>query len=182
MKQLIAFVACKHAGKTLASQYLCEKYGYTKLSLADPIKYAIKEIFDFTDEQLWGDQKEVVDEYWGVSPRFVMQMVGTDFFRIQLKEKIPRIGDNIWVMLLSKRITNGLLNSKKIVVDDIRFPNEAEMIHKMGGTLVRIIRSNNNNTDHHISEQIGESITTDKILENNGSIEDLYHNIDQLMK
>ena len=62
MSKLIAFVAGKQSGKTLASQYLCEAYGYVKLSLGDPLKHGLQDIFGFTDEQLWGNKKEVIDE------------------------------------------------------------------------------------------------------------------------
>lgn len=181
MKRLIGFVAGKQVGKTLASQYLCEHYGYTKLSFSDPLKHALQKIFGFSDEQLWGNEKEKIDKYWGISPRFALQFIGTDLFRNQIKEKIPHIGDNIWIMIMEKNIKQLLENGSSIVVDDIRFPNEAELISKLGGTLYRIVRPSITQTiDSHSSEQMNQLIDTDAVVNNNGDINDFYVKLDQL--
>lgn len=42
------------SGKDTMADHLVEKYNFTKVSLADPLKRICKEVYDFTDEQLWG--------------------------------------------------------------------------------------------------------------------------------
>lgn len=182
MKKLIGFVAGKQVGKTLASQYMCQKYGYVKFSIASPLKCALREIFSFTDEQLWGDKKEIIDEYWGVSPRFMMQLVGTDFFRTQMKEHVPQIGDNIWIKVAERKIRQYIDQDQYIVIDDVRFPNEAELIHNLGGILIRIERPFfTETTDQHESEQMNKFITVDETIINDRGISDYYVKIDQIM-
>lgn len=184
MRQLIGFVAGKQVGKTLASQYICQKYGYVKFSLADPLKCAIREIFDLTDEQLWGDNKEIVDDYWRVTPRQLMQNIGTDLFRNNIQSYIPDIGDKIWVKVAERKIQQYFNQGKCVVVDDIRFPNEANMIRNLGGILVRIIRPSMSppNIDPHISEQMNKSIMVDHVIINQSTIDDYYCEIDKLFQ
>jgi len=181
-KKLIAFVAGKQVGKTIASQYICQKYGYVKLSFADPLKCALREIFGFTDEQLWGDQKEIIDEYWGVSPRSLMQLIGTEFFRLQMKEHVPQIGDNIWLRVAQRKIQQFLNRGQMIVIDDVRFTNEADLIRQMGGFLIRIDRpSVATIVDSHESEQQNKHIITDATIINDQDIETFHHKIDALI-
>jgi hypothetical protein len=42
------------AGKDTAASTLVTEFGFIKVSLADPLKRICKEVFAFTDEQLWG--------------------------------------------------------------------------------------------------------------------------------
>ena len=74
---LIGFLARKQHGKDTASDYLVKKYGYVKIALATPLKEACKVLFGFNDEQLYGNLKEGVDSYWGVSPRQIYQYLPT---------------------------------------------------------------------------------------------------------
>ena len=74
-------------------------------------------------------------------------------------------------------------NKGNIIVPDIRFENEAEMIKKLGGNIIKIIRPSLIQTDMHSSEVTSNSITGyDYPILNNGSLEDLYHQVDNIMK
>jgi hypothetical protein len=181
MGKIIAFVSNKHVGKTLASKYLCDKYGYIKFSFADALKMAVKEIFGFTDDQLWGDNKETIDEYWNVSPRYILQIVGTDLFREQMKHIIPHIGENIWIRVAERKLHKLLNDNKNVVIDDLRFPNEAELIRTLGGNLIRIERPQLILEDTHISEQSNIHIQVNETIINDGTIQNYYHKIDHIM-
>lgn len=41
-------------GKDTTADFLVKNHGFVKVSLADPMKRICKELFDFSDEQLWG--------------------------------------------------------------------------------------------------------------------------------
>ena len=62
--QLIGICGNKFNGKDTIADYLVKNYGYTKISLSDSLKHALQEIFCFSDEQLWGSQKEIIDVFW----------------------------------------------------------------------------------------------------------------------
>jgi len=78
---MIGFLAKRQRGKDTASDYLINKKGYTKYAFAEPLKRGIQQWFGFTDEQLFTDEKENIDKNWGVSPRKVCQIIGTDVVR-----------------------------------------------------------------------------------------------------
>lgn len=45
-------------GKDTAADYLVKNFGFVKVGLADPLKRICKEVFDFSDEQLWGPSQK----------------------------------------------------------------------------------------------------------------------------
>lgn len=45
------------SGKDTAADFLVKDHGFAKVSFADPMKRFCQEIFDFTDEQLWGSSQ-----------------------------------------------------------------------------------------------------------------------------
>jgi len=51
---LIGFSGLANSGKDTCADYLAENYEFAKISLADPIKRMVMEIYDFSEEQLWG--------------------------------------------------------------------------------------------------------------------------------
>lgn len=171
---IIGLVGQKRVGKTSFSDYLKTKYNFLDIAFADPIKEGIKIMFDLTDEQVNGNLKEVIDDRWGFTPREFLQIIGTDACR-------KLIDDDIWI----KRLKIELDKQKKsnIVISDIRFPNEAKEVKKMGGILIKITNSNIQLTKSslHISEQLIEQINYDYHIENNDSIQNYYNNIDKLI-
>jgi len=63
----------------------------------------------------------------------------------------------------------------KVIFDDVRFPNEADMIRAYGGVIVRVLRP-----DHDMPPEIkahqSESMAFDADIEivNDGTVEDLH--------
>jgi len=168
---IIGLTASKRSGKDTLADYLVKEHGYIKMSFAEPLKEICRILFDFTDEQLHGDKKEEIDEYWKVTPRKVLQFIGTDLLRDQLSNIMPDIGNNIWLEIMKKKILKN--PNQKIVIADLRFNNEIEFIKELGGIIIRINRTNNNN-DNHESEKLINTFNVDYELNNNGTKEDLY--------
>lgn len=164
------------SGKTTLSNYLIEHHGFKRKAFADNLKEACRIIFGFTDEQLYGtqEQKETPDPRWyGVSPRQVFQFFGTECVRMKMNELMPGIGEDIWI----KSFELSLNPDENIVVDDVRFNNEAEMIKKLGGKIVKIIKetsSKNDDVKNHISETEQDGIIADYYIVNDSTI-DAYH-------
>ena len=63
-KSIIGITGKKFNGKDTGAIYLINNYGYERLAFADALKEACKCIFGFTNEQLYGNKKEDIDEYW----------------------------------------------------------------------------------------------------------------------
>ncbi len=135
---VIGFGYKKHSGKDEAAKVLKQDLGFSQFAFADPIKEDIgKGVFGFTDEQCDGDKKTEVDPFWGVSPSRIFQVVGTELFRERLPELVDSIGRDFWVRAMSRSIRQS--DAENIVISDVRFPNEAEMVkEEFDGTLCRI--------------------------------------------
>lgn len=121
--KIIGIVGKKRSGKDTVADYLVQNYGYIKLSFASPLKEIIKTLFDFDDEQINGNEKEIIDDYWNITPRRAMEYIGTNVFRKNISELIPNIGENFWSDILynkCKKISEKN-NDVKIVISDVRF-------------------------------------------------------------
>lgn len=171
--KLIGITGRKFNGKDTLGKYFVEKMGFTRLAFADALKDACKCIFNFNDDQLYGEKKETEDPFWKVTPRKVLQFVGTELFRNKLVEIMPDLGENIWVEVLRKKILDN--PDKCFVITDVRFPNECEMIKNMGGIVIRVKRDcMNKETDLHSSELEIEKLSVNFEIENNGTVEEMY--------
>ena len=62
MPRIIGVTGKKFNGKDTLGNYL-SKYNYKRMAFADPLKEVIKNVFNFNDAQLYGEDKERIDEY-----------------------------------------------------------------------------------------------------------------------
>ncbi len=69
----------------------------------------------------------------------------------------------------------------KIVIADVRFHHEVRNIKKMGGLVCKIQRPSLSNSDMHPSEMEMETIVPDIEIMNDGSLEDLYSKVENLL-
>ena len=184
---IIGITGKKFNGKDTLGNYL-SKYGYKRMAFADPLKEVLRTVFHFNDEQLYGEDKEKPDEYWKIAPRTVMQFVGTDLFRHQINKILPNIGNNIWIEVIKRQIIEiWKTNPKqKIVMTDLRFPNEINLIKELNGTIIRVKRNIDKNYNDfvviHESETYIDTLTVDYDFENNSSKPDLFKKFDDLYK
>lgn len=113
----IAFVGKAGAGKSSAADILCDHYFYTKHSLAGPLKDMAA--------QLWGEEAR--------SDRAKLQGLGV---------AVRRIHADTWVNLLLRGLSNELgpvdTLAQRACVDDVRFPNEFDVLRQAGFIVVKI--------------------------------------------
>lgn len=131
---LVGFGGKAGAGKDTAADVLVKQYGFSKTGFAVSVKDACRSIFRFSDEQLYGDQthKNTPDPFWGFSPRAAMQALG-DTLR-------DRLDPDVWVRALERRVAAPAAAGFPIAVIDLRYENEANLIKKLGGILIRVDR------------------------------------------
>jgi hypothetical protein len=95
---------------------------------------------------------------------------------------MPHIGKNIWIEVVKRKILKELEKNKNIVITDVRFPNELELIKTFGGIIIRVTRDSvNTQLDVHESEKLIETLQVDYDIQNNGTIEELYKKISELV-
>ena len=176
-KMLLGVCGKKGAGKDTVGNYIIEKYGYSQYAFAKPLKKIIKELFDLSDEQLYGSLKETIDPRWNTTPRILMQYIGTELFREQLKKLIPELScENLWIRKFHDWYST---QTQNVIITDIRFIDEMNAVKQNNGVIIKVVRDLGI-TDSHISEQFFQTVTPDHIIENNGSMEELYLKIDSL--
>lgn len=163
------------AGKDAVADVLVRRAGFVKLAYATPLKCAVQTIFGFSNEQLWGTQAQRAesDPFWGVTPRRVLQTVGTELFRERFGQLFPEIGNRVWLMVMQHRIAQH--PGSDIVITDVRFENELEPLGKSGVSWC--IRRHSQDdllagiSATHASEN--QTFRIDKTIPNDGTLEDL---------
>lgn len=175
-KKLIGLAGKAGAGKDTVADYLWEKEGAIKIAFADALRAAGTSIFGLDPQNfLDRDLKEEEVEYWGMTPRRMLQLLGTEATK-------PVFGDNIWLKrwFLSY---SAVRDTDHVVVPDVRFDVEADAIRNLGGTIIHIVRPGAGlpgTTGEHSSEAGIELLDGDMYLSNSGSIYDLGPKVDHL--
>ncbi len=208
---IIGFVGFIGCGKDTAADYLVNYHEFRRDSFANTLKDAVAAVFGWDRFLLEGRTKEARewreqrDLWWSerlniphLTPRWVLQYWGTDVLR-------NNFHDDIWIASLENRLRKSKDN---IVISDVRFPNEINAIHNAGGLVVRIKRGpepewyqdavnvNMGPTNMqwtmskirmeelkiHPSETSWIGGSVDDTIENNGTIDNFYSNIEKLIK
>ena len=166
------------SGKDTVSNYLVEEYDFTKLKFATPIYNIVKEALNLDDKYMFDDsnKEKPFKDYPDWSLRKLLQFVGTEMFR-------NNIDRNIWVRNAFKRIISS--GKKRIVMSDWRFPNEEELVNycECDSLKLKVVRDGADGKiglEKHESESY--DLGVDHVIMNNSTIEDLYCNIDGIMK
>lgn len=164
---LIAFSGKKGSGKSLARNLvaynkLFESYTVYTHSFATPLKDAISTVFNIPLEYFNTDKKDMIYQQLSVSPRELMQKIGTEVFRNQLSTLFPNMilpYNSVWVYNMSVYIQEHFSDPNEnvlIIIDDCRFENEYNMIKQFGGHVIRLERddtcNNNSNSNIHTHE------------------------------
>ena len=160
------------SGKTTVAQYLQER-GYCRLPFAQPMRDMLSVMLsdlgyseDLITHHLHVDKEALVPEL-GVSVRHLLRTLGTEWGRDCVS---PSVWLDVW---LSKARRKSF-----VVVDDVRFTNEAELIRLLGGEVWRITRPGVVRTTEHASEgglDTWSEFTCDIV--NSGSISDLLNGL-----
>lgn len=191
--KLVGLKAQKQNGKDTVADYLVKNYQFQKYAFADPLKKGVMEMFGFTHEQMWGsaEEKETIDPRWNISPRKMLMLVGTELFQYDIHKYLKKgefdFGRTIWVQRFklwykgAKKMNESNNLKFNVVISDLRFPHEANAIVGMGGEIWEIIRPNMINNDSHASEAEMKLINPNKVITNDGTLENLYEKIDMLI-
>jgi hypothetical protein len=178
--KVVGFGFQARAGKDAAGDYILEKLPYArKRCFADSLKEACAVIFGFKHEQLYGRAKGVVDPFWGMTPRHVLQQVGTEAIR-------NVVGSDVWVKSWEQHVRQHARPGELWMACDVRFPNEAEAIKSMGGLVVKIERPaamRSKVPDHESERAMLDYKEWDYVIENNSkSIRTFHAQIDEFLK
>lgn len=106
------------------------------------------------------------------TPRLILQRLGTEGVR-------DVIHPNAWV----NAAMAGYSEDKNVVFTDMRFPNELNAVASRGGITIRVVRGDGDTGDHPSEVALDDYFDSfDYILWNNGSVEDLWWGVFNIMK
>lgn len=183
MVKVVGFLGKKRSGKDTSCDYIISvlknlNQDVRKLAFAEPLKKIVGEMFNLTEDQLYGDLKDSVDPKWGISPRIMFQFVGTDLIRNNIHKILPTIGENFWVYSLEQKIKE-FNNNTVVFISDVRFISEVELIHKLGGKVIKIERNIPSSGEilHQAEAEVDKITNYDFLVNNNSTIEELYKKI-----
>lgn len=160
--RLIGITGPARAGKDTLASYLLDNLSddWSRSSFADPLKEMLRAIgVDCSD-----DAKAVVRDDYGVTPRHMMQTLGTEWGR-------HMIDGDIWVKAFAR------LNAGKcVIVPDVRFENEAELVREHGVLIHLVGRGGIEGS--HVSENAIEFKTGDIVIDNSRDLAWLHGQVD----
>jgi hypothetical protein len=194
------------SGKDTIADYLVNFHEFRRDSYAGTLKDAVAAVFNWDRELLEGRTKqarewrEQIDPWWAnrlnmpnLTPRLVLQLWGTEVCR-------KGFHDDIWIASVENKLR---MSKDNIVISDCRFPNEIKSIKAAGGRVVWVKRGElptwyimadkANNGDIvaqtklkelgvHVSETAWVGTEFDAVVDNNGTIEDLYNQVKSLVQ
>ena len=194
------------SGKDTVADYLVNVHEFRRESFAGTLKDAVAAVFGWDRTLLEGRTKasrewrEQPDEWWSkrlgqeITPRWVLQYWGTEVLR-------RGFHDDIWIAAIENKIRNSPDN---VVLSDCRFPNEITSLRSIGGVILRTCRGpepdwynlalqeNLQQSENarqelikrrvHVSESAWIGTEFDYVLDNNGSMDELYAQVDRIIK
>ena len=175
---LIGLSGRARTGKTTAANHLANTYDLVTYALADPLREGLMNIFNLSPCDFDDERKELTIDWLGRSPRELMQSMGTDWGRHQVHPEL-------WLLLAEKNLeflgqTND--NARGFVISDLRFENEADFVRKRGGMVIHLLRTDAAEVNPHISETGIGIQDNDLVLHNDGAIEDLFGQLDEIFE
>jgi hypothetical protein len=167
------------SGKDSVAEFLEKEYGYTKASFAKPMKDALVilnpmiDVFEnranlagCVDKLGWDYLKDASTEI-----RPLLQRMGTEVGR-------EMFGEDFWVDHALSSIPDGA----KVVFSDVRYPNEADAVRKLGGQVWRIERDGYGPANDHTSEHALNKYNFDQRIYNDSDLESLWEKVGVLCR
>lgn len=181
---IIGILGNKNVGKDTLADYLVSTEGFKKISFAKNLKKCLAVMFNWDDSIFSLENKEKKDSVWNVSPRKMLQLLGTEFLREYCKDIIDcKINFNDKEEVFSYHIKKLFLDNKElfdnnenIVISDVRFPDEVKFIKWLNGKIIKLERNDAivNKFNNHLSENQVNNLEYDVKIENNFTKEHLY--------
>lgn len=190
---LLGITGAAGSGKTTTGLHLQARYGFEPMAFADPIKDLLAQLLADRDEDHAclhepGGREWPLKQFPGMTARTLLQAFG---------DAGRGLTPSFWVRQTAHRAgLHDMPHSSpvhdRIVFTDVRYPEEAQWLRDMGGTLLRITRDDTSaahaaavslGTATHSSERYWRRLPADIEIHNNGpTTEGLHIWVDAVMR
>jgi len=161
------------SGKSTLGRFLSHHFHLQHRSFASPIKHIVRHFLFSLDieahvvNHLIEESKNTpIPKAGNKTVRELCQTLGLEWGR-------ELIGEDLWVNALMGSLQGG----NGYVIDDVRFPNEYAAVKAKGGEIWKIIRPDTDVLIEHPSEGLLEGLPFDRVLINDGTEYQLYHQL-----
>lgn len=186
LPKLIGILGRSRSGKDTTANIIMSLYPdqYTLQRFAQPIKNALKEIYDFTPEQLEDDEKEVIDERYNITPRQAMQEMTSHYLKKHggafFSERVFTAFD-ISVSTSANASDSANVSAPfGIIIPDVRYEHDINAIRNRGGIIIKVIRPSLTATQQHTVEDNIQTFEADYTIVNDGDIVLLRNKIESI--
>lgn len=180
---LISLVGYAGSGKDTVATTL-KADGYKQVAFADPVREMAAAINpwvrldtchfvrynDLIEEMGYDKAKRTYPEV-----RALLQRIGTEAGR-------GVISDAVWIDVAEQRIEKLRAEGHRVVTTDCRFDNEVDLSRRLGGRVVLVNRPGCGPANDHDSETLPGRVVPDEVIDNDGSLLDLFAKSMDLME
>jgi hypothetical protein len=179
MQKLIGLYSpAPQSGKSTVAKWLCEEKGYVVVPFAQTLKEALIPVLVALGHApaeaktlVFRDKHTVIPEV-KLSVRQLLQTLGTEWGR-------QCVHPDLWLKCWAKRIEQ----YDKVVVDDVRFENEASLVKRLGGELWLLQRPGIQALSGHASEGgLDAYAGFDRVIGNTGTIAELLRTLEEAVE
>lgn len=169
---LIGLTGAAGVGKDTAAMHLARQHNFIQVALATPLRNMLIAGFGLSESDFMPGTKNAMIDWIGRSPRQLLQTLGTEWGR-------SHVHSEIWNRVAARELDR--LRDMHVVVSDVRFENEADMIRRRGGVIVRIQRPDVAPVNPHMSERGIEPRVDEFEVWNTGRPEDMFDELDAII-
>jgi hypothetical protein len=179
--RLIGVVGVARSGKSTIANYLVSRHGFVQHSFAAPLRAFVASILGWSLDELEARKEEEIGwltptrELAEMTPRYMMQTVGTEWGR-------RTIDPDLWVKTCMQRVRRDLDAGRSVVISDVRFNNEAEIIRGAGGDVWQVLRNGAGTASKHASENGVDPGLVTRFIPNNSTLDMLGAAIDYVLR
>lgn len=174
---VIALSGASQSGKdTIAEHLVC--HGYERVAVADRLKQAVELVFGLSKQQLWGDERDVVVERLGLTPRELYQ---------RFSDACLLLDGEVWTRPFEAELEARRAEGKLTIWTDVRTDAELELARRVGATVVRVLRPDvaaKGEASAHHTETVLAALPNDAfdlVIVNDGSLADLHQTVDRAL-
>jgi len=202
---IVSIYGRNNAGKTTLANMLVDKYNFVRLSFAGALREIVKSYFGIDNSwktdtfwNMYSDKKYLtgVESLFSIinnandikylmlnrvskattkrqAYRITMELVGTELFRnLILKD--------IWIAITVFNVFRYLGEGKNIVIDDMRFNNEYEVLSNLNAVFIKIVSPFEEPMGTHESQKYTDDFRKDYVIYNDGTKDDLFEKFKEL--
>jgi hypothetical protein len=191
---IIGLTGFAQSGKDSVGQILVRRAGFKRLAFADALRVSLYKLNPKIESEIEIQSRGFWEWISGEPPRThkkeirvqdLVKTIGWDEAKVkypEIRELLQKLGtesgreihgQDCWTNIIKRQIAAEPYQN--FVITDVRFPNEADVIKSMGGTVIKIEREGIGSVNGHISDKGIDN--WEWKLENNSSFEALEGNL-----